>query len=140
MRWFEEWSYFTGPAGVYLAHSGNGKSNHLTAREDDLPIVTFTAPRSGRYVVRMKPASIALWGLHNTLALNVVHFPAGQTKGTSIAFDRAQRRVADPPKIEVEVRLAEGDDVAFELDTNATGGGGGAAYLDVDLQIGWFGQ
>jgi hypothetical protein len=78
--------------------------------------------------------------MHRTLALNIVHIPAGQTKGTSVAFDRAVRRAAEPVRMEFEVRLAEGDDLAFELDTNATGGGGGAAYLDMDLQIGWFGE
>lgn len=139
MRWFEEWSYFTGPAGVYLAHSPDGNSNNLTAREDDLPIVTFTAPHPGRYVVRMSSAGVTMWGLHKVIAMNVVHFPAAQTKGKSIAFHRTQVGAIERPNIEVEVRLNEGDDLAFQLDTNATGGGGGAAYLDVDLTIGWFG-
>ncbi|HEV2296194.1 MAG TPA: SGNH/GDSL hydrolase family protein [Tepidisphaeraceae bacterium] len=140
MRWFEEWSYFTGPVGVYLAHSPDGKSNNLTAREDDLPIVTFTAPRAGRYLVRIKSAGVSLWGLHKSLALNIVHFPAGQTKGKSIGFHRTQTGIAERPKIELEVQLSEGDDLAFQLDTNATGGGGGAALLDVELTIGWFGE
>lgn len=138
MRWFEEWDYFTGPAGVYLAHSHDGKTNRLAARENDLPIVTFTAPRAGRYLVRAKSDSVALWGLHNALAMNVVRFPAGQTKGTSIAFHRTRAGVAETPKIEIDLALNEGDDLAFQLDTNATGGGGGAAYLEVDLAIGWF--
>lgn len=140
MRWFEEWRYFTGPAGVYLAHSDNDKANNLTAREDDLPIVTFTAPRAGRYVVRMRSGGVVIWGLHNVLATNIVHFPAGKTKGTSIAFHRTPKRLAEPPDIEVEVQLNEGDDLAFQLDTNAIGGGGGAAYMELDLRIGWFGD
>jgi hypothetical protein len=141
MRWFEEWRMFTGPAGVYLVHCvGDAKANNLTAREDDLSILTFTAPKTGRYVVRLKAAEAAVWGLHGMIALNVVHFPAGQTKGKSVAFHRTQRGALEPPNIEVEVRMNEGDDLAFELDTNATGGGGGAAYREADLSIGWFGE
>lgn len=140
MRWFEEWSYFTGPAGAYLAHSDNRTSNNLTARENDLPIVTFTAPRAGRYLVRVKSAGVTLWGLHKVVAMNIVHFPAGQTKGESIGFHRTQTRIVEPPNIQVQVQLEEGDDLAFQIDTNATGGGGGAAYLELDLTIGWFGE
>jgi hypothetical protein len=141
MRWFEEWRMFTGPAGVYLVHCvGDAKANNLTAREDDLPILTFTAPKAGRYIVRLKSAEAAVWGLHGALALNVVHFPAGQTKGKSIAFHRTQRGALEPPNIDVELHLNEGDDVAFELDTNAIGGGGGAVLRETEITIGWFGE
>jgi hypothetical protein len=141
MQWFEDWRMFTGPAGVYLVHCVNdAKANNLTARENDLPILTFTAPKAGRYVVRLKAAEAAVWGLHNQIVLNVVHFPAGQAKGKSIAFHRTQRGALQAPNIEVEVRMNEGDDLAFELDTNATGGGGGAVYREADLSIGWFGE
>jgi len=140
MLWFEEWGYFTGPSKAYLVHAGNGKTNSLTAREDDLPILTFTAPRAGRYVVRLRSGAIAIWGLHRSLAMNVVHFPAGQTKGTSLGYHRTQNRLSDKPNLEIEVRLNEGDDIAFELDTNATTGGGGASYAELDLTIGWFGE
>jgi len=139
MRWFGEWRLFTGPAGVYLA-GANPKLNNITAREDDLPILTFTAPRAGEYVLRVKGGGVVFWGLHNTLAMNIAHFPAGQTKGKSLAFHRAQARVADNPNIEVKVRLNEGDDLAFLFDTNATGGGGGASYRDLDIVVGWFGE
>jgi lysophospholipase L1-like esterase len=139
MQWFEEWGYFTGPAGTYLA-SSKGNANSLTAREDDLPILTFTAPRAGRYVVRFRAAGVAIWGLHNSLAMNIVHFPSGQTKGTSIGYHRTQTRLSDKPNVEIEVTLAEGDDIAFEIDTNALTGGGGAAYTGIDLTIGWFGN
>jgi len=141
MRWFEEWRMFTGPAGVYLVHCvGDAKANNLTAREDDLPILTFTAPKAGRYVVRLKAAEAAVWGLHGMIGLNVVQFPAGQTKGKSVAFHRTQRGALEPPNLDFEVQLGAGDELAFELDTNATGGGGGAVYRDADLSIGWFGE
>jgi hypothetical protein len=107
---------------------------------DDLPILTFTAPKAGRYIVRLKSAEAAVWGLHGALALNVVHFPAGQTKGKSIAFHRTQRGALEPPNIDVELHLNEGDDVAFELDTNAIGGGGGAVLRETEITIGWFGE
>ena len=81
-----------------------------------------------------------MWGLHNTLAMNVVHFPAGQAKGRSIGFHRAQARIAESPSINVELRLAQGDDIAFELDTNAIGGAGGAVYRETEIVIGWFGE
>jgi hypothetical protein len=141
MQWFEDWRMFTGPAGVYLVHCVNdAKANNLTARENDLPILTFTAPKAGRYVVRLKAAEAAVWGLHNQIVLNVVHFPADQAKGKSIAFHRTQRGALQAPNIEVEVRMNDGDDLAYELDTNATGGGGGAVYREADLSIGWFGE
>jgi hypothetical protein len=141
MQWFEEWRHFTGPSGVYLAHNPKQSNlNMLTARENDLPILTFTAPHTGRYTVRVHAADVSTWGLHAVLAMNVVHFPAGQPKGTSIGFHRTQRGAAEPPNINADLRMNEGDDIAIELDTNATGGGGGAGYHDFEVTIGWFGE
>ena len=105
-----------------------------------LPILTFTAPKAGRYVVRLKSAEASVWGLHGMIALNVVHFPAGQPKGKSLAFHRTQRGALEPANIEFEVQLSAGDDIAFEIDTSATGGGGGAVYRETDITIGWFGE
>jgi hypothetical protein len=140
MRWLSEFQYFTGPAGVYLFHGTTAGANNITARENDLPIVTFTAPQAGRYVIRVRSPVATMWGLHASMALNVVHFPAGQTKGTSIAFHRTQARIAEPPNLEVDVRLGAGDEVAFQVDTNAVGGGGGAVFRDTMITIGWFGE
>jgi lysophospholipase L1-like esterase len=141
MQWFNEWRHFTGPAGLSLIRStAVDKPNDLAARENDLPIVTFTAPQAGRYVVRVKAKEVMVYGLHSAIALNVVHFPAGQPKGKSIAFHRTQRGIVETPNIDVEVRLNEGDDVAFELDTNAIGGGGAAVYREAEITVGWFGQ
>jgi lysophospholipase L1-like esterase len=141
MQWFEEWRYFTGPSGVYLVLSTPaGRPNDISARENDLPIVTFTAPQAGRYVLRVKAASVTLWGLHGALAMNVSHFRKGEPRGGSVAFHRTQRGIIEPPDVNAELRLAEGDEVAFQLDTNATGGGGGAVLRETEIVLGWFGE
>jgi hypothetical protein len=140
MSWFDEYGYFTGPAGVYLVVSAKGKPNNITCREDDFPIVTFTATQAGRYVIRVKSLDAQFWGLHRALAMNVAHFPVGQDLGTSIAFHRTQAGIGERVNLTAELRCAAGDDLAFMLDSNALGGGGGAVYRETEISVGWFGE
>jgi lysophospholipase L1-like esterase len=139
LKWFDEAGYFCGPSGVYLAY-GSDQYNGLAAREDDLPIVHFIAPQAGRYVVRMSAGEVVLFGFHTALAVNVIHFSAGSDSGRSIAYHQTRAPFAEPPDIEREITLAEGDEIAVALDTNALSGGGGAVYRDVMLNIGYFGH
>jgi hypothetical protein len=138
MQWFDEYRFFHGPAGIPLARFRDGDGVQLSAREDDLPIVTFVAPRTGRYVFSATSAGLNFWGLHSAIAMNIVHFPAGSDKGTSIAVHRTERGHDMDLRLEEQVQMNEGDELAFCVDANASAVGGGAMYRNVVIKVGYF--
>lgn len=140
MRWFGEYRFFHGPNGMPLARFRENDGLQLSAREDDLPIVTFIAPRAGRYAFSATSTGLSFWGLHSAIAMNVVHFPAGSDKGTSIAVHRTERGHDQDLRLEEQVRLGAGDELAFCVDANASALGGGAMYRNVVLKVGYLGE
>lgn len=140
MRWFDEYRFFHGPAGVPLTRFRDNDGTQLSAREDDLPVVTFVAPRTGRYVFSAASSGLSFWGLHRAIAMNVVHFPKGKDKGTSIVVHRTEVNHNIDLRFEEAVQLNEGDELAFCVDANASAGGGGAMYRNFVLKVGYFGE
>jgi hypothetical protein len=139
MRWFDEFRFFHGPAGVPLLREREGDLQ-LAAREDDLPVITFVAPRAGRYAFSATSSGLNFWGLHRAIAMNVVHFPKDQTKGKSIVVHRTELNHNLDLLLQEEVRLDEGDELAFCVDANAAAVGGGAMFRNVVLKVGYFGE
>lgn len=93
MRWLAETGAFDGPEGMPL---WNG--NFLTAKENDLPVIVFIAPETGRYGFEAKSGGVLFSSHHKNVAVNIVHFPWGTEEGDSIAFfktDKTEKKLLD---------------------------------------------
>lgn len=146
-NWAGPLIYFTGgnnftaaiPKADPLASGGNG-GNRLGAKGKGFAILTFTAPQSGRYVFSVKSHGVTLWSNNKVIGLNVIHFAKGQNSGQSLAFYSTTVDAKADLDLEVPVALAAGDQVAFAVDTNADGGGGGAYWENLQIRAGRYAQ
>lgn len=138
MTWFDEYRCFTGPAGLPLIETSDKKRVHIEVRGDDLPIVSFIAPESGRYVFSVVAANTFWWGGNDAIAMNVVHFRESEPRGESVGLHRSEEGLLREPNIAGEVRLEKGDELAFCVDSNNALPGGGASYLNTLITIGLF--
>ncbi|MDQ2798610.1 MAG: GDSL-type esterase/lipase family protein, partial [Armatimonadota bacterium] len=120
--------------------SGGNRGNRLGAKGKGFAILTFTAPQPGRYVFSVKSHGVTLWSNNKTIGLNVIHFPTGQTSGQSLAFYSTTVDAKANVDLEVPIALAAGDQVAFAVDTNADGGGGGAYWENLQIRTGYYAQ
>lgn len=139
MQWFEEFRCFAGPAGLPLIETGDRQSTLIDARNNDLPIIGFVAPKAGRYVLSMRAKQNIWWGDADAIAMNVVVFKKGENRGTSVGFHRSENGLLHKPEIASEVQLESGDEITFCVDTNSATAGSGVGYLGAQITIGYFG-
>lgn len=131
MRWFGERGEFHGPEGMPL---WNGRA--FAARENDLPVLVFIAPETGRYAFDVAGGTPSLTSHHKQIALNVVRFPWGKDLGESIAFFKTDSTARTALALEVETQLEAGEMIAFCLDTNVFYGGGFAMFPTLIIRCG----
>jgi lysophospholipase L1-like esterase len=133
MRWLEERGAFDGPEGMPL---WSGKS--MSARENDLPVIVFIAPETGRYAFELRSEAVAFNSHHKQLALNVVKFPWGKPEGESIAFYKTDSTEKKTLLLTGQVNLQAGEMVALCLDTNVPYGGGAARLSGLTARFGLY--
>ncbi len=131
MGWIEERGAFDGPEGMQL-----WKGNMLSARENDLPVLAFIAPESGRYAFQVRAGNTGFNSHHKQIALNVVHFPWGKEVGSSIAFFKTDKSEKKTPELSFEAELKAGEFVAFCVDADVNYGGGTAGFKDLEITAG----
>lgn len=131
MTWLEERGSFDGSEGMPL-----WSQSDFSARENNLPVITFVAPETGQYAFQLHSKAPLLVSHHNAIALNVVQFPWGKNEGRSLAFFSTSIEEKEPLRMDLETDLVAGEVVAFCLDTNVFYGGGLAAFPELTIQAG----
>lgn len=118
MVWFEGDGGFTGPAGAKLfgRHVDN---TVLAAIGNEIGVVRFIAPESGRYVVKVNSGP---WGSNTgdqekSMSLSILKFAWEEGPGKSIAFQKEIRKESQGLDMEVETRLVAGEELVFIPDT-----------------------
>lgn len=125
-------------APMMVEGTSGGKGTTLGYRHRSLPILSFIAPRAGRYVFAVKSAAPWFYSYKN-IAFNAVHFSQGQTTGQSVAFFKTTSEEKARLDLEFEVKMQAGDELAFQPDTE--GRGNGLAYWqDLNITAGYFGE
>jgi lysophospholipase L1-like esterase len=142
MEYFSSGNQFTAAepkASPLVSRSKNGKGIDFGAKEKTMGVLSFVAPRNGRYVFDVRSNGVRLWSHHKAIALNAVHFPKGQTQGKSVAFHSTTVDEKANLNLEFPVTMQTGDEIAFQVDTNMDGGGGGAYWEGLNITAGYMG-
>lgn len=137
LEWLEEAGFFCGPSGRWLAGGRATRGAEFGATSSELSVVTFTAPSDGRYAVRFGAEGVARYqAAEKSVALNVVHFPAEENRGRSVAFHTSSKAAMQPFLKTAELPMRAGDDLAFEFLVRDIGGG--ASYTGITIRVGCF--
>lgn len=120
MVWFREDKSFTGDAGSALFTINEENEKCLGFSEKDVAVLTFIAPKSGTYSLRVEADSIRVWKQDDKdFALHILHFPWGKNEGRSIALFRKTKKDINPFMIEKTCEMLAGEELAFIVGTDA---------------------
>ena len=122
MVWFEGGGYFTGPQGLGLfkPHSDNAI---LGISGQEIGIIRFIAPETGRYAVSVKSGPWGCWmGDDKSMSLSILKFTWNGGPGEPLAFQKEVKKESKGLAMDIETRLVAGEELAFVPDVNARSG------------------
>ena len=80
----------------------------------DIGVIRFIAPETGRYVSQVRSGAFDMWANDgSTVALAVLKFSAGETRGRRLALHSERKMDRKGVSLDFECSLASGDTVAF---------------------------
>ena len=121
MTWFAEDNAFTGPYGTGLITAGG-----ISASLDELAVLRFICPVTGRYCFKFRSQGIAMWQNDDkSMSMNVLKFAWDGTTGQSLSLVKQINKRSKGFVEEVETKLTAGEEVVFIPDLDAPGYIGG---------------
>ena len=113
-EWFEEGRAFTGSDGNAV-FSGDGPDGAMLGLSGtDIGVIRFIAPETSRYVFQVRSGAFDMWANDgSTVALAVLKFSAGETRGKLLALHSERKKDRKGVSLDFECSLASGDTVAF---------------------------